>query len=412
MNPSSLAPVLLSAGILLAGNGLQVTLVAVRANIEGFPAALIGLLGTAYFIGFIGGCFLTAELIRRAGHIRVFGALVALAAVSTLAMVVWIDPAVWTAARAIAGFCFAGLSMVLESWLNAKAQTADRGRILALYRMVDLFAVLGGQFLLPAFGARGFEVFAVVAMLFCLAIVPISLSRHENPAPPESRRLRLRHVWSISPVGCVGCVTIGLTNAAFRTIGPVYAQDVGLGIDQIAVFIGAAVLGGALLQYPLGVLSDRVDRRLVLLAATLGAAGAGLVLTLTSADVAVASFAGAFLFGAFAMPLYSLSVAHANDNAGPGDFVELAGGLMLCYGLGASVGPFAASLVIERFGAPSFFLYTTVIHGGFVLFVLYRMTRRGAVGRGLKRRFVGLLRTSPVMIRLARGERAARTGGK
>lgn len=405
MNLSALFPILLSAGILLAGNGLQVTLVSVRANIEGFPAAQIGLLGTVYFIGFIGGCFLTAGLIRRAGHIRVFGALVALAAVSTLAMVVWIDLLVWTAARGIAGFCFAGLSMVLESWLNARAQSTDRGRILSLYRVVDLVAVLGGQFMLPAFGARGFEVFAAVAMLFCLAIIPISLSRHDNPPPPESRRLRLRHVWSISQIGCVGCVTIGLTNAAFRTIGPVYAQNVGLGVDQIAVFIGAAVLGGALSQYPLGVLSDRIDRRFVLIAATIGAAAAGVVLALAHTSEPGLAFVGAFLFGMFAMPLYSLSVAHANDYAGPGDFVELSGGLMFCYGLGASVGPMAASLVMERFGASSFFLYTTVVHGSFVLFVLYRMTRRSAVGRHLKRRFVGLLRTSPVMIRIARGER-------
>lgn len=399
---ASLLPILLSAGILLGGNGLQVTLVSVRANIEGFPPALIGLLGTAYYIGFAGGCFSAGRLIRRVGHIRVFGALVALAAVGTLALVMWIDPVVWTVARTVTGFCFAGLSMVLESWLNQTAGSADRGRVLSLYRVVDLVAVLGAQFLMPLFGAAGFEVFAVVAMLFCLAIVPISLSRHGNPPPPESGGLNLLRIWRISPAGCLGCLTIGLTSSAFRIIGPVYAQEAGLAVGQIAAFIGAAVLGGALAQYPLGMLSDRIDRRFVLIATTCGAVGAGFFLgTLTDLDAAYV-YAGTFLFGASAIPLYSLSIAHANDHAGSGDFVELAAGLILFFAIGASIGPFVASLIMARFGAPAFFLYTSVIHGLFVLFVFYRMARRGAVARGLKRGYVGLLRTSPVMMRIAR----------
>jgi MFS family permease len=218
MARSSLAPILISAGILLAGNGLQVTLVAVRANQEGFSAALIGLLGTAYYVGFIAGCFLSAGLIRRAGHIRVFASLAALAAVAALCLVLVVDPWVWTILRGLTGFCFSGLAMVLESWLNEKAGASDRGRVLSIYRVVDLGAVLGSQMLLPIFGSGGFQVFAVVAIFFCLAVVPMSLSRHEGPAVPESRRLRLSNIWRISPVGCVGCFTIGLTNAAFRTV--------------------------------------------------------------------------------------------------------------------------------------------------------------------------------------------------
>lgn len=405
---SSLLPILLSAAVLLAGNGLQVTLVSVRAGIEGFPPVLIGLLGTAYYIGFATGCFSSARLIRRVGHIRVFGGLVALAAVGTLALVIWIDPVVWAGARIVTGFCFAGLSTVLESWLNQTAEDRDRGRVLSLYRVVDLVAVLGAQFLMPLFGAAGFEVFAVVAMLFCLAIVPMSLSRHGNPPAPESSRLDLRLVWRISPAGCLGCITIGLTSSAFRTIGPVYAQDVGMAVGQIAVFIGAAVLGGALAQYPLGMLSDRLDRRLVLIAATGGAAAAGFFLgTPGSPDISLL-YLGAFLFGAFAIPLYSLSIAHANDHAGSGDFVQLAAGLILFFAIGASIGPFLASLIMARFGGSAFFLYTTAIHGSFVLFVLYRMVQRSAVARSLKRGYVGLLRTSPVMMRIARTNGSSR----
>ena len=245
-----LIPLLASAGILLAGNGLRVTLVAVRANLEGFPVTLVGLLGTVYYVGTIFGCLFTAGLIKRSGHIRVFAALAALAAVCTLSLVLAVDIWVWVAARMITGFCFSGLSMVIESWLNAKAANTERGRVFSLYRLVDLTAVTGAQFLLPAFGAGGFSIFGIVAILFCLALIPVSLSAQSSPTPPESARLRLRYVWAISPVGCIGCLTIGFTNGAFRTVGPVFAQNVGLAVDQVALFVSAGIVGGRQDQHP------------------------------------------------------------------------------------------------------------------------------------------------------------------
>ena len=399
-----LIPLLASAGILLAGNGLQVTLVAVRANLEGFPVTLVGLLGTVYYVGTIFGCLFTAGLIKRSGHIRVFAALAALAAVCTLSLVLAVDIWVWVAARMITGFCFSGLSMVIESWLNAKAANTERGRVFSLYRLVDPTAVTGAQFLLPAFGAGGFSIFGIVAILFCLALIPVSLSAQSSPTPPESARLRLRYVWAISPVGCIGCLTIGFTNGAFRTVGPVFAQNVGLAVDQVALFVSAGIVGGAVAQYPFGWLSDRYDRRRVLILATAGAAGAGLFLTLFAAADPNWVFAGAFCFGLFAIPLYSLSIAHANDHAKPEDYVELSGGLILSFGIGASIGPFIGSAVIDAFGGPALFTYTTVVHLIFLAFVAYRMTRRGAVAEGLKTRYVSLLRTSPAIFRLSHRE--------
>ncbi len=399
-----LIPLLVSAGILLAGNGLQVTLVAVRANIEGFPITLIGLLGTVYYIGTITGCLFTAGLIKRSGHIRVFAALAALAAVCTLSLVLAVDIWVWAAARMLTGFCFSGLSMVIESWLNAKAANTDRGRVFSLYRLVDLTAVTGAQFLLPAFGAGGFTVFGLVAILFCLALIPVSLSSQTSPTPPDNARLRFRYVWAISPVGCIGCLTIGFTNGAFRTLGPIFAQNMGLAVEQVALFVSAGIFGGAVAQYPFGWLSDRHDRRLVLIVATAGAALAGLFLTLFAAQDPNWIFAGAFLFGLFAIPLYSLSIAHANDHAKPEDYVELSGGLILFFGMGAAIGPFIASTVIDLFGGPALFIYTTVMHLLFLVFVIYRMTRRAAVAGNLKTRYVSLLRTSPAIFRLSRKE--------
>ena len=399
-------PLLISAGILLGGNGLIGTLVAVRASLEGFPEAAIGLMGTAYFVGFFGGCVVAPKLIARAGHIRVFAALAALSAIAALGFVLLVDVIAWIAFRVIIGFAFSGLSMVVESWLNERAASADRGRVLSLYRIVDLGAVTGSQFLLPLIGPGGFEIFAVSAILFAGALIPISLSRASSPPPPEITRLRPLWVWRLSPVAAAGCITLGLTNGAFRTVGPVYAGAMGLTVDQVALFMSLGIAGGALLQYPFGWLSDRIDRRLVLLSATAGAAASSLYLASTESSVN-AVLLGGFLFGSFALPLYSLSAAHANDHAKAGEFIGLAAGLTLFYALGASIGPLASSLIIGRLGPPAFFLYTASLHGAFILFVLYRMTRRAAVPADLRSRFVALLRTSPAIFRLSRPSRDA-----
>ncbi|MGF1476217.1 MAG: MFS transporter [Geminicoccaceae bacterium] len=396
-----LASLLISAGILLAANGAVVTLVAVRAEIEGFSGSMIGLLGTAYFVGFFVACVTTNTLIRRAGHIRVFAALASLAAICSLVLILVVEPLVWLAARAVMGFAFAATATVVESWLNETARNADRGRILSFYRVVDLSAVTLGQFLIPWIGPGGFAVFAVVAILFCCALIPVSLSDHVSPPPPASARMRPKVVWTLSPVACASCVTIGLTNGAFRTVGPIYAGGVGLNVDQIALFMSAAIIAGAMLQYPLGMLSDRFDRRYVLIGATLGAAAASLSLALLGPGPLWSVYAGGFLFGGLALPLYSLSIAHANDHAGPGQFVEIAAGMTLFYALGASVGPPIAAFMIERFGPPSFFFYTSALHLSLVIFIIYRMSRRAAAER--RDRFVGLLRTSPAMAGLTRG---------
>ncbi|MCB1494055.1 MAG: MFS transporter [Rhodobiaceae bacterium] len=398
-----LLPIYISAGILLAGNGLLVTLVAVRAGIEGFGDTFIGLVGAAYFTGFLIACIVTPKLIQRAGHIRVFAALSAGAAVSALIMVMWVTPESWLAARLISGFCFCGTATVLESWLNAKADNANRGRLLGVYRVVDLGSVTSGQFMLPIIGTGGFQIFVFAGMLLAGALIPVSLSRQVSPPPPRSARVRPKQIWTISPAAAFGCLSLGLTNSAFRAVGPIYAQKMGLGVDQVALFISLGVLGGAIMNYPIGMLSDRFDRRIVLMAVTASAAAASLFLA-SNTTISGILF-GSLLFGGFALPLYSLSVAHANDHATPDQAVELAAGLILFYGLGAIVGPFLSSVIIDKFGPQAFFVYIATVHAVLILFVLWRMTRRAAVPPKLRRRYVGLLRTSPMFVRLAMGRR-------
>lgn len=397
-----LLPLLCAAGILLAGNGLQGTLIALRATSEGFSPTIIGLIGAAYFAGFMLSCVWTARLIRVVGHIRVFAALASVTAAGSLALVLFIDPYAWAVLRFAMGFSFAGVFMVVESWINESAGNQDRGRVLSIYRLVDLTAVTSAQFLLPVFGTDGFEIFAIMAILFSLSLVPVSLSNRSRPKPPDSVKFDIRAIWQISPVACIGCLTIGMTNGAFRLIGPLYAKDMGLDVTGVAIFMSAGIVGGTVLQFPLGMLSDKFDRRWAVIAATAGASLAGLFLTFMAGDMPELLYAGAFAFGAFALPLYSLSAAHANDHAQKGQYVLVAAGLTLFFGLGAAIGPLVASVVMEQYGAPAFFTYTCIIHASLIVSVLYRMTRRQGVPAHARSRFVTLLRTSPGIYNLAR----------
>ncbi len=359
------------------------------------------MIGATYFFGFMTASWLAPKLIAAVGHIRCFAGLAAIAAAGTLSLVLIIDPLAWMVIRAGMGFCFAGLATVIESWLNARSANTDRGRVLSIYRLVDLAAVTGGQFLLPLFSPAGFAVFSVTAILFCLSLVPVSLMDRTSPKAPEFYRFDIPAIWRLSPLACIGCVTIGLTNSAFRLIGPLYAREIGLGVTGIALFVSAGIVGGATLQYPLGWISDRHGRRPTIIAATAGATLAGLFLAF-AARSELAVYAGVFLFGAFALPLYSLSAAHANDRADGESFVLVAAGLSFFFSLGAILGPLAASVVIQTYGAPAFFTYTSVVHGALLLITVYRMTRRAPVPREARSRFVTLLRTSPVIFRLAR----------
>ncbi len=396
-----LLPLLVAAGILLAGNGLQGTLTTLRAAEEGFDATFIGLMGTAYFGGFLLSCIVSPRLLKAVGHIRVFASLAAIASAASLLLVLMIDPAAWIVLRFVMGFSFCGLLMAVESWLNASARNEDRGRLLSIYRVIDLTAVTGSQFMLPAFGIGGFAIFAVTAIMISMSLVPVSLADRSNPKPPEEFKFDLKAVWAISPLACLGCITIGMTNSAFRTIGPLFATDAGLDTSGVALFMSAGIVGGAVLQYPLGWMSDRLDRRWVFIAATLGAALAGFFLSHFAGNTPVLLNAGIFAFGAFSLPLYSLSAAHANDRAGPGQYVLVAAGITFFYSIGAAGGPFLVTWVMKWLGTSAFFTYTSVIHMLLIVITLWRMRVRSRplTSHG---RFTTLLRTSPALFRLAR----------
>lgn len=396
-----LIPILLAAGILLGGNGLQGTLIALRGAEEGFSPTMIGFMGTAYYAGFLIGCLAIVRIMRAVGHIRAFSALAAIAASVTLVMLVAIDISVWSACRFVSGFCFAGLFTVTESWLNSGVSNKSRAKVLSLYRIIDIGAVTGSQFIIPAVGVDGFAIFAVMAIMITMSLVPVSLGDRSNPSAPDDLKLDLKRAWNISPLAALGCIVIGLTNSAFRTLSPIYAQDIGMSTTDVVTFVSVSIIGGAIIQYPLGYASDRYDRRTVLLYTTSLALTAALALSLFAGSGLMINFVLVFIFGAFAMPLFSLSAAHANDRAAPHEYVPLNAALMLFYSIGAIVGPFAAAAAMQRFGPHALFSFSAGVYIVFIAMILWRMRVRAPAKDDERERFIPLLRTSTIFARLA-----------
>jgi len=396
-----LIPLLLAAGILLGGNGLQGTLIALRGAQEGFSPATIGFIGTTYFAGFLIGCFTITPMMKEIGHVRSFATLAAIASVGALVLILFINPFVWAGVRFVNGFAFAGLFTVMEAWLHAGVSNENRARVLAIYRVVDIGSVTGAQFLIPVIGIEGFAIFALMSIMTTLSLVPVCLGDRSNPKPPENVKLDLRRSWAISPLAAIGCIAVGVTNSSFRTLSPVYAEQIGMSVADVVTFVSAGIIGGALVQYPLGYLSDRWDRRSVILTTSAGAMVAALALAFLAGTTPLANFVYVFVFGSFAMPMFSLCAAHANDRAGPSEYVMLNAALMLFYSVGAIGGPVAASWTMESFGPNALFMFNASVYLVFIFIVLYRMQARSGVPAERRGRFIALLRTSTIFARLA-----------
>ncbi|SIQ52905.1 Predicted arabinose efflux permease, MFS family [Rhizobium sp. RU33A] len=397
-----LIPLLITAGILIGGNGLQGTFIALRGIEEGFSTSVIGMVGAGYFIGFVIGCVYITKIMRAIGHIRAFSALAAIASAASIMMVLVIDPISWFLMRLVQGVCFAGLFAVVESWLNARVTNATRARTLSVYRFVDLGSVTAAQYMIPLFGVSGIDLFAIIAMALSLSLVPISFADKSSPAPPKDVKFDIKVLWSVSPLATVGCIVIGLTNSSFRSLGPIYADGIGLSVTAIATFMSIGIFAGIVLQYPLGHYSDKLDRRVIILVSTIGALLASVFLAFLAGESEIANFIGIFAFGAFALPLYSLCSAHANDHAAPGQHALVSAGTLFFWSIGAVVGPLIASFLMEAFGPHALFAYVIVVLTFFAAYTLARIRVRDAVPTEKRRmRFRSLLRTSTFFSKLA-----------
>ncbi|MEK9903686.1 MAG: MFS transporter [Rhodospirillales bacterium] len=378
---SALAPVaalLLSVAFLLMGSGLQNTLVPVRAEIEGFQALVLGGLGAAYYFGFMIGCIAAPLIVQRAGHIRSFVAMVSIGSSVALVHPIFVEPWTWIGLRIITGFCLAGLFMIIESWLNEQATNESRGVIFSTYLGINLSVITIGQLLITIDDPEAFSLFALASILVSLAAVPLSLTRSQEPVAPNRVKLRILRLYRMSPVGLVGSFSVGLSNGAFWTLGPVFAAVSGDGAESAAVFMAVGALAGAAGQWPIGRLSDRMDRRIIIMIACLLAAIADLLMAIFGSDDPTFRLICVAGFGVFALPIYALAAAHMNDMVTDSGFVEAAGGLLLTFSIGAVLGPLAASAAISLMGPAGLFSVIAAVHLSMTVFVASRMRIRRA----------------------------------
>lgn len=378
----SIVTVILCAGLLLAGTGLFQTLLPLRADQEGFSTTLIGFLGTAYFGGFMIGCYFGPKFIMAVGHVRSFAGAAATLTVLCLAFPLLIDAYFWGALRVLSGISLAILFIVVESWLNDCSTNRNRGRILSTYIIVTNIVTMAGQLMVNLSDTGENLLFILVAMLICVSIVPLSLTPTTTPKPIPTAKLDLRFLLKISPAGAVGCLLVGAAEGAFWSLGPVFAQERGMAISDVTLLMAAFVLGGTLSQWPLGWASDNMDRRIVIAATAIGTVMTGLTLAFAEPETMGMVFVVATIHGALMVPLYALCLSHANDHAPPERMVEISSGLLLIYSLGATAGPLAAALFMENDRPGGLFVFIAAVLGTLGLFVIFRLlvAKRGVEG--------------------------------
>jgi MFS family permease len=386
--------------ILLVGVGLLGTLLGVRATLAAFSNIETGLIMAGYYAGYIIGTRLSPQVIRNVGHIRAFTAFAAMGAASSLAFGLLVQPWAWLFLRILSGACVVGLYMVVESWLNAQSTGHARGRVFSIYMMTTLVSLGAGQFLLLVDDALNLTLFALAAMLFSLGVVPIAVNRVTEPRIDLAVPVRLVQLLRISPLGAVGALSAGAVNGAFWGMAPVFGQRLALGEGQIALLMGATIFGGAMLQWPVGHLSDRIDRRSVLIMVSFAtAATAGI-----AAWIVVNGYPGlalsAFVYGGLMFSLYAISVAHTNDHLGEDQVLEATRGLLLIYGVGALCGPLAGGIAMDVAGPVGLPVISSATAAALGLFGLYRVTRRPPPPRDHQTGFVSMVRTSPVALEM------------
>ncbi|WP_417671045.1 MFS transporter [Roseibium sp.] len=389
----SIAALLAGSALLLLAGGLHGLLLPVRGLAEGFSDASLGLLGAGWAFGFMAGCLAVPMIVQRVGHIRSFGVLASLAAITVLLNLIFMQPAVWVVLRAISGFCFAGAAMIVESWLNERATNETRGRIFGIYTMINLAATTVGQMLLTLGDPSGYVFFVLGSIIYSLSLLPTALSTAASPTPLTQARLDPKLLWKNSPIAVVAIFLVGISNGAFGTLGAVYGRRIGLEVSDIAIMMSLALLVGALVQIPVGFLSDRLDRRLVLVAMALIAMGIGSSLSLIGGLTPLVTIALIAAFGGMVYSMYPVIVAHASDHADPGDFLKTSGGLLLIFGVGTMIGPLAAAGLMSATHPGALFQVTATAHFIMMIFALWRMTQRAPVENEDKADFVPVIAT-------------------
>jgi MFS family permease len=392
---------LLGMGLLMIGNGLQATLMGVRGAIEGFSTFQLSLITSAYFVGFLGGSRLTPALIRRVGHIRVFAALGSFISAALILFPAITDPYAWMVLRVVVGFCFCGVYVTAESWLNNAATNDTRGQALSAYMIVQMAGVIAAQGMLNLADPGGWLLFVIPSVLVSISFAPILLSVTPTPAYESSKGMSLREVFQSSPLTFVGMFLLGGVFAAQFGMSAVYGTEAGLSVAQISTFVATIFIGSLVMQYPIGWLSDRMDRRILILGAALAGGVASCVGFLFAGNFAVLLGVG-FIMGGVSNPLYSLLIAYLNDYLAPEDMAAASGGLLFVNGVGAIAGPPITAWIMGATGPNGFWLFVAVLLLAVAGYAAYRMTQRPSVSVEESGAYVSIMPTSsPVAMEVA-----------
>ncbi len=361
--------------LLMLGNGLQGSLLGVRGSLEGIDSAVLGIVMSGYFLGFLAGSWYAPSMLRRVGHVRVFAALGSVVSASFILYAVVVDAYAWFVLRVIVGFCFAGVYVVAESWLNHSATNETRGQTLSMYLIVQMSGMVLGQLLLNAADPAGYNLFVLISVLVSISFAPILLTTSPTPRHDSARRMTLKRLISVSPLASIGMFLLGGVFSILYAMSSVYATQIGLSVAATSAFITAIFLGGLVLQYPLGWLSDRIDRRLLICTCAL----VGLIACIAivpARDSVQALVVWAFITGGIASPLYGLLLSYANDYLELEDMPSASSGLLFINGVGAVAGPVIVGRAMETIGTAFYFLITAVLFAAIGGYGLWRMTRR------------------------------------
>jgi MFS family permease len=368
----------LGSALLMFGGGLQGLLLSVRGAEEGFSLLSLGLIGTGWSMGFVSGSICVPLVVRKVGHIRAFSVMAAIGTVTILLNLLMIHDWSWIILRALSGFCFAGAAMIVESWLNEVSDNRSRGTIFSIYTTINMTASTLGQIAMSMTGTAGYVPFVLGAISFICAVLPTALTSSPQPRPLSSAKLDIRLLYKTSPVAAIAAFSVGMANGSFGTLAPVYGYQQGLDAQGIAYLFALAATLGAIAQIPFGRLSDRIDRRLVLIGLSGTAAVVGALTVIINPAGGWMMYVLFALYGFSANPIYAVAVAHANDFAKDGDFAKIAGGMLLILGFGLALGPAIASMIMGAFSPVGLFMVTATFHALLALTAFLRMRVRNA----------------------------------
>ena len=403
----------LFAGIalLLLGMGLQGTLLGVRASLSGFGTEVTGVVMACYYVGFMAGSWSTPRLLRRVGPHRVFAAMASLVSFAPLAHALMVSPLAWAFLRILTGSCMVGIYIIAESWLNGEADSGSRGRLLSSYLIVCQVSLAGGQFLLGVADPRGFELFVLISALCSLAVVPIALTRRSAPRHEEAASVPLGVLMKRIPHTMIGVLVISLSYGCFYAMGAVYALEIGLERTQIATFMASAILGSVVLQWPVGLLSDRFDRRRVIVWLCFAVSAVAVMISMVPTSTPGLIYLLMFLYGGLSLPLYAVFVALAGDSLERDELVGASSKILLANGLGSAVGPMLVAWLMSHVSNAAYGLFIALVHVAVALLGLRSLASVPRVVVGQPAHFTPVSPQLSVVATEMAGRVAAEQGG-